>query len=340
MTGFLTRLLVRSFQPAQAVLQPRLNPIFAPPEKISDPEFLGDSRSRVDPASALAQARENVFQPAASQHEILDKSPETKSPEAIRPPARPLAVSFQETSVFTRAPQGRSELPTPESPEPNDSTENASREIARQSRADGSDDRARNVAGRVEDRIGPANDQQSLVLPREREEPQPATAPPAHVPIMARRDFIDTAFNDTAHSIAEAGIPPDRTARVAGREKPARPTVGTRVRVADRASVPESQPAVVPRSRRLEESNSNKGHVFPTPVFGNRSLPTARKLPGETRRASADPINGRETTIEVTIGRIEVRGVPPAEIRRTTAQTPRQSTLDAYLKRRSRRSRE
>jgi hypothetical protein len=57
-------------------------------------------------------------------------------------------------------------------------------------------------------------------------------------------------------------------------------------------------------------------------------------------RRAPEPTDSPEPTIEVTIGRIEVRGAAPAEPRRLSAKSSPGVSLDEYLRRRSGRSSE
>lgn len=140
-----------------------------------------------------------------------------------------------------------------------------------------------------------------------------------------------------------------------------RATVSTRPADSMRPSEKDAKapPKAEPAGREQLESNGEMRRVLPaaplssegnrlstlfsesmarTTIGGRGLLPASSTRLRKARLRSAGRTGAAEPTIEVTIGRIEVRGPAPAEPHRAAAKPSPGQSLEEYLRRRSRRS--
>jgi hypothetical protein len=157
--------------------------------------------------------------------------------------------------------------------------------------------------------------------------PAAAPAPPGPrsvEPAVAARSDLEAATIKARHASSAP--------------EPERPTVPIRAV----GGVPEPVPSNAPAAVRIETVTRLERNVLE--VRTERQVPfrAAPAAPGTPRRArrqpdAAPPTRERPATIEVTIGRVEVRAVTPSQTSRPepTRRAPALS-LDEYLERRNR----
>jgi hypothetical protein len=339
MSGYLTNLLRRTFDPSVAMVQPRLSTLFAPPE-----------RNLAGPASGFTEQEPKSIEELTGPGEqlsVLNNPLPGPLPRAAR-------LAPTELSLPLKA-----ALP-PSLPEMHPSSF-ASRH------GEHTEVSPPVQSGRVEHRSESANLLQATAAPQmesdgqispvsaaaktSRENSDIATRKPF---VRARRELTTKLARSLGRSAKAEVSPP-----LMDQSRP-EPGKSPRVRVEevtpDRPRVPDPiGPAEMGARLSGPELLASKTEVhrvlpaFPLSAVENQGparsgeAMSATAMPGrgplsvrptdfrEVVRRSADP---PEPTIEVTIGRIEVRG-SPTETRRVPATPLPGLSLDAYLRRRS-----
>ena len=350
MSGFLANLLRRTFDPSVVMVQPRLNPLFAPPERGSEwaapPAARQGSEPDYTPKNEVdlhAQPFTTQARPASSPRAIIQEKPITAAPSP-----HPSAISA-----------GTPLVPLAATREPANSSQPAqvgTRATRLEPRNTHRAELKRSVS---ESLLDPDNTAPKVVNDTgEHMDEIPASKP------STRRRAGPT--NSIAHVAADKSPQNDGDTRLKGElalvpgkapEEHLRKTIhpeGTRR--GEQKHTPEvdgkstAQPVSTPSS--LDSSPEMRMVLPPFPPIAAEEhetrtsgalkiapFPLTSKNLGELRRWASEPIPTPEPTIEVTIGRIEVRGTTPSTAHRAAAQSPAGVNLDDYLRRRSGRSR-
>jgi hypothetical protein len=353
MSGFLTNLLTRSFQPSAKMVQPRLNALFAPPVKaatwsapygaVREPEAVEEGARESEGAQGLNNDPPRPLAGAASPI----SADQMASPLAFdsTPSSLPLGISRSRVAL-ERGEQGDSSAPTPTGT-PNAKQGESSRLKSReplQSTPTTSDDGSKPppvvVAATSQTEKMDSSSRQSTLRRRNNRSgsvaPTDSSTPEISAPSVDR----DPAVLEKPHNAhARAAVTLDRshaldTTRLA--EVGARDRDSTPSKTEARELVPAFP---LPAAEKLEPAKYVEStNAELTSVRDPRSLYPA--LFRDRERRAPEPNQSAEPTIEVTIGRIEVRAPAPAQLPRVAAQPSRETSLDEYLRRRSGRGRE
>jgi hypothetical protein len=101
--------------------------------------------------------------------------------------------------------------------------------------------------------------------------------------------------------------------------------------------VRQDEPREVPRQPKADGTAPDRGEFRRQPVPRPAPPAAAARAPAFPRVAAAAPAQPVVPTIQVTIGRIELRAAPaapPARVQGTTSRTPKLA-LDDYLRQRN-----
>jgi hypothetical protein len=388
MSGYLSNLLRRTFDSSAGVVQPRLNALFAPPEKssawpalqftdqVSGP--IGELTGKAEGATALSNdlPRSSPRARGSSPTKHVDSSLTAPMSAASTSGSHGLplgGVASESGEEAERTPAVSDDLRRPlrrvTSPPPTNRTASPVGAARTRSsfgiplgRASESGDTSRPVLTRAaEAHTGTDGKPLPIVIPakplrdkgqignrtadvRGGKEQSSGVAPAEeHSPergFSARlNDRRPAASGKPSGARALAAVPSDHSqateaarapeARVRHLEPPATKTETRKV-----------FPALAePRVQSHEATRSAAGG-FAESTLGHGPLSLRAAHFRELGRREPEQIHSTESTIEVTIGRIEVRGVAAAEPRRAAAQPSRGLSLEEYLRRRSGRSSE
>jgi hypothetical protein len=344
MSGYLTQLLRSTFDPSAGMVQPRVSALFSPPEKVS--------AWRADQPSAHESA-------ATSERNGDDTVPGFSLQRPLTRNANPAPVDEEDTAPAEHLPPTISVGPI----------------VAADGEAERSQSQARRSApGKIGMREGSDSLQPEALQIDGGSQGSRITAKPlrgnlaipATTGTPGEREEKSSSFARAEQHSAKREI----GTSVVGPQPQAFPEESPNARVRLAAAVP-AQPGpldAIPSGmlqRDVRDTNSpspkeNARKILPafpsSPVenrvvtkhaesrsaelnFGRNALsagPNFREL--GRRESQAAPL--AESTIEVTIGRIEVRSGAPAVPQRTSTPLSRGPNLEEYLRRRSGRSRE
>ncbi len=364
MSGYVTRLLRRSFDSSVAAVEPRLNTLFSPPEKISSrpAPTLEDQPAESLPAHTSPEDFETNANTAAVV--VTDRS--TQTPLAAGEPA-PLhsphsAALASRPSTKTNHLEKNNDAanshsgPAPshgisEMPEAVDPVQTPASKGGRESKALPLVTR-RQHEKRIVARSTPPVRPEAEVATFDHEgesfadrEGLPSRIdqgfPPSSLPLSPKQISGSSMLSERVHA-ADAARPTQGDARDSLRGKreatpsktkthnfvPATPVRGLEESEVARADNFVFEPAASPE-RRSAEFNFEPPPFFPFPAQSRERERRELKL-----SRSAEP------TIEVTIGRIEVKGAASPQPQRGSSQLSKGPNLEEYLRRRSGRSRE
>ena len=357
MSGYLANLLRRSFDPSVALIQPRLNALFAPPEKRpwpalqtttheSEPVVERTSADGSVPALDATLPRPTTRatgptltnQIAAPLTSTLSAGSTPDSPDMS---LRPVAGEYREhpdalTATPTRDRQPESTVGSSELRELRLRDSKPRQSKVRESSAPV---RATAAAPTGAERLPspvviarPSREKKATA--RERGEPSPRLAP------------ATSTARAPATASSGRSIEPDLARPAEANVRDAAPTVSGN---AEPPAVNRESGKVWP-AFPLRSAENREATRSAEPAFGESTLAESKFArepfllrPAHFRelgRREPEPNAPPEPTIEVTIGRIEVRGAAPAEPRRVAAQPARGESLEEYLRRRAGRSRE
>jgi hypothetical protein len=361
MSGYLTRLLRRSFDPSVAMVEPRLNTLFSPPEKISS----GPAPKVEDqPAESVqADTSPDNFETAASRDPVvLDRS--TQTPLAAREPA-PLhsppraALAFHPSTKTTQMEKNNDAAnshggPAPshgvsEMPEPADPVQTPAAQGNRERKSSPRVTRTQHEKRIAPPSSPPVSPEARIAAVHQADdglEPEALTSlndeggPVSSSPLSVKSGARSYTPPEGAHA-RETARPPrvspndkllrgkreeDPTTTETRKVVPATPVRGWEASKTARGDNPVLEHAASPESRSTE-FNFDRPLFFPFPV-------QLRERGGRKASPSVEP------TIEVTIGRIEVKGAASPQPQRSSSQLLKGPNLEEYLRRRSGRSRE
>jgi hypothetical protein len=381
MSGYLTNLLARTFRPSEAMVQPRVNALFAPPEKCSDwsSSMFAPWESETSEDTDLAKripAQETRLErdtaaasnPAAPQGQVVQ--PKAARTAAAQPPESLASHRSLADVPLAGIPHDkvanihgkREEIQPTRAAEEREGGQRKSDNVVRSVPAHTDLDFARFFRRRAisewDKTAEVAADSTSLSGRQEEVSTVPATHPSTQAPSAPRRS--ESAIQEAPH--ADAPL----TSSIGG------VVASEAVWPAASISQPPLLPNPGPPARRLEHREAVSAipvSVSPIPEVAKPEPPmsagarfSASKVPETAnaqprdragfawpRRSLVDRDRfspGRaerelsEPTIEVTIGRIEVRGAAVPEPPRSVSRPATGVSLDEYLRRRSGRSRE
>ncbi len=333
MSGYLSTLVSRTLRPGDAV-QPRLRSLFAPPT----PGYDGPQMSAHSDEVVARPETFEISEVFESTPQIPARDPELRQEQASAPAASQTepASAPRKASTFANSPTPRRESP-PKAALKDDLIREA--EIAR----------ANLPAPKAASHEGPQTQATARAGIRPWQ-PQPTSAkdePTSQIssrlhepPLSATRRAIDpTQLATIRIEKDEVMTSPAR----AGRTKPQQDSPRTS---AGRNS--DKHPSAAERRHLPERESSFSLSPFAQDV---PSLTSARKRESESSSGARSPIFVRSRamesplmapapapTIEVTIGRVEVRATPVKESSKPTRPTSPVVGLDEYLRRRSDRS--
>jgi hypothetical protein len=351
MNGYLTRLLRRSFDPSVAKVEPRLNTLFSPPEKVSSwpaQEAVGDSAestpvnaspndSETAPSGdSVTVAQRSVNAPLVTTaptplHSLLSPALALRSPGKV--------IHLENNSKDGTDSEGVPSHGTSEVREHVDSSSTEQREgesivsspaaRTRQERkvtvrAAPPDNPHMRVAGLDQEGNESARIESQPLLTDQR---SPASASPLssrpseRVPVQAAQtdaggNLLHGDKDATLTKNEKYKVVPARPLRASQRNEAAR----VRNSLLEYASPTQSSPS---------KSNFERSPLSPFPAQFHE-----RGRRGPEASQPAEPI------IEVTIGRVEVRGTVLPERQRASSKPGHGPNLEEYLRNRSGRSRE
>jgi hypothetical protein len=354
MSGYLTNLLRRTFEPSPGMVQPRFNALFAPPAKspalqfpTQQPEPVGELTNADEHAPALSDTQPRpspgATGPTAATNEISLHQPAISthiSPEMSV--NRVVLGDGDQTEASPTALVGTVEVNHSESSKPlhtntaarSDRDSEPSPIVARPSR-----DRTK-LTARTATAVGQKEQSASLVHAQDYS-PKPevsASLVDQHQPVSGHPSEVHAVRAvDQSGQARPEGVSGSKAAAHVLREErePLASKSETRdVLGAHPLSSAENRNAAGSAEPRSSESTSIEPILEPGPL--SFRPPIFRQLGRREPNRTELP----EPTVEVTIGRIEVRGTAPTEPRQPTAQPSRRLSLEEYLRRRSGRSRE
>jgi hypothetical protein len=351
MSGYLTNLLRRALDPSLVMVQPRLNALFAPPVKGS----LWAGQRFADPRP---ESMEQWTQAAEEPSTVKAVSLRPLSRTGSRAPAEPFSSRLNASSAFSSPEMHFSQVSGEAGPS---SVSQRDESGAAKVRGDELDERQR---------LAP-----SLQIEHERDTSPVEAKPSLEVSEIAADKPTARGREERTRSIARAEkntVAPEVRAALVDRRLP-RP--GAQFETRAGAAISDRSPAAVstrsaerdakegppaePAGREQLESNGEGRRVLtaaPLPSVENRlstrfpesmsrttmggrgPLSASSSRLREARLRAVGRTGAEEPTIEVTIGRIEVRGPAPAEPHRAAAKPSPGLNLEEYLRRRSRRS--
>jgi hypothetical protein len=355
MSGYLTNLLRRTFEPSPAMVQPRFNALFAPPEKSSalefttqQPEPVGETTNADEHAAARSDSQPSplprVTTPTTARNEISSPLPAAStrsSPEMSL--SRVVPGYPEQAEALPSARVGAAEAGQPASRKPlgatltaqTDRDSKSSTIIAKPLR-----ERTRPTAQTVP--TAPQKEQAASLAHAEEQSPNPEVRAP----------LIDQPQRVSGKPSEERVRASDRP-RTSGLARPADVSasksadhdLGDPEPLASQIKTRDVVDAFPPPSVKNREASRTVESKFSEPrsvepILGRGPLSFRPAVFRQWGRQEPERTESPEPTIEVTIGRIEVRGTVPTEPRRPAAQPSRGLSLEEYLRRRSGRSRE
>jgi hypothetical protein len=351
MSGYLTNLLKHTFDPSVAMVQPRLNALFAPPEKSSagpasrftnqESESIEELTGAGERCSALnnalprplprttsltstepmSSAMTAASTPSSPEMRLSSSSSAYGEHSEVSQPVQPGAVKvraesekhLQPTTAMQIESDGKSPPDVIAAKPSREKRQVATRKPSVRRGEEQTAGLARPGEGYLQPKVGASLIDQGPVVPGKSSEVpvRAATPDPSHVPDPTRT--------------ADRGL---RDAAQAGLDGPEL--------LASKTEVRRVLPAFPLRSVENQEAATSVESMSARAMIGWGPLSFR---PSHFREMGRVP-EQTEPTIEVTIGRIEVRGSAPAESRRAAAKPSPGLSLDEYLRRRSGRSSE
>jgi hypothetical protein len=373
MSGYLANLLTRSFTPSTEGLQPRVNGLFAPPEKLSawaerrlrekDTQGVFDLPDTLEHASVPgleSSPSAHRSAPAASLHSVdSDRAGNGQAAHTRAEVSAPMdrtRLLNDQVDARTTSPKAPRKVPPSIFRTSTDTVVPRSTIIAKPKNSGSAAYGSTPRSPRPEEPV--ARFRQSEVTA------SMLVQAPSFAPIgVSNKKAILDRDPPTGEDRSESRSPQTESSsssaakRSAMKREESRPVAGTRdgshLRTQGTRSGLDTGDAVTSVLKdplRQEARNvfmafpvhSSENHAVsnaPPLTFRREALPPRRTHP-ELQGHDTQGCASSERKIEVTIGRIEVVGVVPAEPRRRLAQSSRGSSLEEYLRRRSGRSRE